>query len=467
MPGKKTNVILFGIDSLRADHMSCYGYHRQTTPHIDRFAEGSTLFENNYSAHIPTTSAYASMLSGLDCFSTTVVALRHRGGLPRKMRTLPEILRKNGYNTSCVGFSGNPSSRGFDKYLDYPGWGSFAQGRSPKAENLNEIAIPELERLSRSKKPFLLFLRHMDPHAPYLPPAPFERMFYSGDEFDPKNKSMEPVFAFKPFRDFFADWMPPGVTDRHYVDAQYDGAIAYMDACIQRIVTRISELGLEDDTLIVINGDHGETLYEHECWYDHHGIYENTLYVPLIIRLPGKIPAGQRVKGTTLHQDLVPTILQLLNIKTDIKFDGQSLLPLIDGKKASNYSGFYITECTWMRKHGWRTPEWKLMVALEPDFHFKPEIELYNLIEDPLELKNLAKREKGVVAHLSERMNAWIAKREKETGAANPMFSNLNWHGSKTHEGPFTSSQQAYDTMHIGSVGAANKLQAGNKRKNK
>ena len=467
MPGKKTNVILFGIDSLRADHMSCYGYHHQTTPHIDRFAEGSTLFENNYSAHIPTTSAYASMLSGLDCFSTTVVALRHQGGLPRKMRTLPEILRKNGYNTSCVGFSGNPSSRGFDKYLDYPSWGSFAQGRSPKAENLNEIAIPELERLSRSKKPFLLFLRHMDPHAPYLPPAPFERMFYSGDEFDPKNKSMEPVFAFKPFRDFFADWMPPGVTDRHYVDAQYDGAIAYMDACIQRIITRVSELDLEDDTLIVINGDHGETLYEHECWYDHHGMYENTLYVPLIIRLPGKLPAGQRVKGTTLHQDLVPTILQLLNIKTDIKFDGQSLLPLIDGKKASNYSGFYITECTWMRKHGWRTPEWKLMVALEPDFHFKPEIELYNLIEDPLELKNLAKREKGVVAHLSERMNAWIAKREKETGAANPMFSNLNWHGSKTHEGPFTSSQQAYDTMHIGSVGAANKLQAGNKRKKK
>ena len=243
------------------------------------------------------------------------------------------------------------------------------------------IAASELERLSRSKKPFLLFLRHMDPHAPYLPPAPFERMFYSGDEFDPKNKSMEPVFAFKPFCDFFSDWMPPGVTDRHYVDAQYDGAIAYMDSCIQRIITRVSELGLEDDTLIVINGDHGETLYEHECWYDHHGIYENTLYVPLIIRLPGKIPAGQRVKGTTLHQDLVPTILQLLNVKTDIKFDGQSLLPLVHGKKASNYSGFYITECTWMRKHGWRTPEWKLMVALEPDFHFKPEIELYNLVD--------------------------------------------------------------------------------------
>ena len=117
MPTKKTNVILFGIDSLRADHMSCYGYDRQTTPHIDRFAQDAVLFENNFSAHIPTTSAYASMLTGLDCFSTSVVALRHKGGLPKKIRTLPEILRKDGYNTSCVGFSGNPSSRGFDKYL--------------------------------------------------------------------------------------------------------------------------------------------------------------------------------------------------------------------------------------------------------------------------------------------------------------------------------------------------------------
>ena len=151
MPAKKTNLIVLGIDSLRADHMSCYGYHRNTTPHIDAFAKRGTLFEKNYSAHIPTTSAYASMLTGLDSFSTSVVALRHEGGLPRNIKTLPEVLKKNGYNTSCVGFTGNPSSRGFDKYLDYPAWGSWAKGRSPKAEELNSVAIPELDRLSKSK----------------------------------------------------------------------------------------------------------------------------------------------------------------------------------------------------------------------------------------------------------------------------------------------------------------------------
>ncbi|SVD00587.1 uncharacterized protein METZ01_LOCUS353441, partial [marine metagenome] len=189
---KLPNILLLGVDSLLADHMSCYGYSRHTTPHIDRFAESGTLFERTYSAHIPTTSAYASMLTGKDCFGTQVVALRHKGGLRTDIKTLPEILKRQGYNTTCVGFSGNPSSRGSDTYLDYPAWGSWNDGRSPKAQNLNEVGIPELDRLAKMKDPFFLFLRHMDPHAPYLPPEPYERMFYHGNECDPKNNSMKP-----------------------------------------------------------------------------------------------------------------------------------------------------------------------------------------------------------------------------------------------------------------------------------
>ncbi|HEU4752697.1 MAG TPA: sulfatase-like hydrolase/transferase, partial [Armatimonadota bacterium] len=120
---KRDNVLLLGVDSLWADHMSCYGYHRLTTPHIDRFARESVLFERNYSPHIPTTSAYATMLTGMDCFSHQVVALRHQGGLTDRVKTLAELLGEAGYNTTCVGFSGNPSSRGFQSYLTYEGWG--------------------------------------------------------------------------------------------------------------------------------------------------------------------------------------------------------------------------------------------------------------------------------------------------------------------------------------------------------
>ena len=459
MPRKKDNLILLGVDSLWADHMSCYGYGRLTTPYIDRLASEGVLFERNYSPHIPTTSAYATMLTGMDCFSHQVVALRHQGGLTDRVRTLAEVLSEAGYSTTCVGFSGNPSSRGFDNYLTFSGWGSWAERPSRKAENLNEVALPELERLAKQDEPFFLFLRHMDPHSPYLPPEPFEHLFYDADPCDPAKTSIRPVLEFKPFRDYFATWMPPGITDADYVIAQYDGAIAYMDACIQRIFTRLESLGLADNTLVVLNGDHGETLMDHECYFDHHGMYECTLHVPLIMRHP-KLPAGKRVGGYTLHQDLVPSILELLDVETGIRFDGQSILPLVRGERASNRSEFYITECTWMRKHGWRTPEWKLHVALEPDFHFKPRVELYNLVQDPDEENNLADDEPDVAAALTSRMNNWIARREQETGTDNPMFTNLNWHGSKEHEGPFESSQQAYDTLHIGDPGAAARLQA-------
>ncbi len=467
MKKRKPNILLIGIDSLRADHMSGYGYHRLTTPHIDAFAREGTLFENTISAHVPTTSAYGSMLTGRDVFGTQVVALRHQGGLRTDIKTLAEILRDEGYSSTCVGFTGNPSSRGFDTYIDFPGWGSWNEGRSPKAQNLNDVTLPELDRLVADDKPFFLFLRHMDPHAPYLPPAPFERMFYHGNELDPTNKSMEPVMAFKPFRDFFASWMPPGITDKDYVIAQYDGAIAYMDACIKSIFTALEQQGVLDETIIVINGDHGETLYEHECWFDHHGTYDNVLHVPLIIRYPEKVPANTRIEGYNQHKDLVPTILELANIKAKgQRFDGQSLMKLIRGEATSFESEIYITECTWMRKHGWRTPEWKLIVALEPDFHFKPEIELYNLSNDPQENTNLAESHPEVVAFLRERMEAHIAKREKETGKPNPIYHQGDWHGQKGF-GSFTSSKQAYDTLHIGDPKQAAKLQAADKKESK
>ena len=458
MSRKRPNLILFGVDSLWADHMSCYGYGRLTTPHIDRLASRGVLFEQYFCPHIPTTSAYASMLTGMDCFSTQVVALRHHGELTPDVRTLPEILRDAGYETVCLGFSGNPGSRGFDVYLDYKGWGAWPERPLTKAENLNEVTIPELERLASDPKPFFLFLRHMEPHSPYLPPSPFDRMFYSRDECDRSNASMEPVMAFKPFRDYFATWMPPGITDAEYVIAQYDAAIAYMDACIQRLLTRVEELGLAGETLIVLNGDHGETLMDHDCYFDHHGLYECTLHVPLIMKWPGHLPDGVRVRGTALHQDLVPTLLGLMGLRGRNRFDGKNMLPLIRGRRISNYSEFYITECTWMRKHGWRTPEWKLIEALEPDFHFKPRTELYNLIEDPGELVNLAETESDTVAYLKRRMEAWVQKRERETRKPNPMYTNLNWHGKD--RGPFTTSQEAYDTLHIGSPGSAEKLQA-------
>jgi arylsulfatase A-like enzyme len=130
---------------------------------------------------------------------------------------------------------------------------------------------------------------------------------------------------------------------------------------------------------------------------------------------------------------------------------------VIEGSAAQECE-MYITEATWMRKHGWRTPEWKLIVALEPDFHFKPPIELYNLVKDPEEYDNVAESEPEVVKFLTDRMNAHIAKREAETGRQNPVITNATqWNGFGK---AFESSEEAYNTMHIGDVGRAQRLQA-------
>jgi len=442
MPRKLPNIVMFGIDSIRADRMSCYGHHRQTTPHIDRLASQGVLFEKYYSPNIPTPPGYVPMLTGRDVFSTQVVSLHHKDPLDPKIPTLPELLRDHGYLSSCVGFGRSMLYRGFDEYADYRAWMAWEDRPGDKAGKLNDVALPELNRLAASGKPFLLFMRHMDPHSPYLPPPPFDRIFYTGNETDPANKSMEPVFAFAPFAEFFKSWMPPGITDIEFVKASYDGALAYMDACIQQVINRVGELGLADETIVVVTGDHGETLDEHDCYFDHHGLYEPTLYVPLIIRFPGRLPEGEIVPGYSQHIDLVPTLMDLMGFKPKTKFDGTSLLPLVSGDKPTNYTGYYITEATWMRKHGWRTTEWKFFEALEPDFHDKPPVELYNLVADPLELNNLAEDEPGLVDELRRRMNAHIAKREKESGKHNPIHD-----------------YQIGIDRRIGSIGTAKKLQ--------
>ena len=456
--GKKKNIIFFGIDSLRSDHLGCYGYNRNTSPHIDKLASEGVCFKNYFSPNIPTTPGYASMLTGCDVINTQVVALRHKGQLRKEVKTLPEILKENGYHTSCVGFTGNPSSRGFDEYLDYPAWGSWEEGRLHKAEKLNDVTIPRLKQLMNQEQPFFLFLRHMDPHAPYLPPSPYERMFYDGNECKPGNKSMEPVFSFKPHRDFHKSWMPPGITDKDYVIAQYDGEIAYMDACIQNIIQSLISNGVYDDTLIVLNSDHGETLYEHDCYFDHHGLYECNLKVPLIMRLPTKLPKGKEIKSFTSHADIVPTVLDLLDIESDIQHDGKSLMVHLQSHDDELEKEFYLTECTWMRKHGWRTPEWKLIIALEPDFHFKPEVELYNHKDDPNELNNLVELRPDMVTKLTAKMEDWLALRKKETGMDSPIFDQGDWHGFEG-VGSFESSERAYESLYLGDAGMAKRLQ--------
>ncbi|MBR4941141.1 MAG: sulfatase-like hydrolase/transferase, partial [Clostridia bacterium] len=166
---KKPNVLFLGIDSCRAMNMSLCGYDRLTTPHIDRMAEDGINFVNCFSPSIPTPPGYSALLTGRDCFGTGIVTLRNVPEMESGI-SLQEVLGANGYNTSCIGFESVPWTRGFHNYKSYSSWGSDTDdGRSHKAESMNAVALPELRRLAAEDKPFFLFLRHMDPHSPYLP----------------------------------------------------------------------------------------------------------------------------------------------------------------------------------------------------------------------------------------------------------------------------------------------------------
>ncbi|MCL2816477.1 MAG: hypothetical protein FWD23_17920, partial [Oscillospiraceae bacterium] len=191
----------------------------------------------------------------------------------------------------------------------------------------------------------------------------------------------------------------------------------------------------------------------------HHSLYDPTLVVPFAFKLKGcQLIGNKRFEDYCQLRDIVPTVLDILKIDTGIEFDGRNLVELVKGNAIRQEPEMYITEATWMRKHGWRTPEWKLIRALEPDFHFKPEVELYNLIDDPEENNNIADKEPEVVKFLTERMNAHIAKRESEVGRTNPVVTNADkWNGFGKS---FETSDEAYNSLHIGDPAEAQKLQA-------
>lgn len=414
------NVLWIVIDCLRRDHLGCYGYHRNTSPNIDRIAREAVRFDQLISPHIPTQPAHTTLFSGRDAFAHQIVAQGGRRELDPSIRLLPDLLREQGYFTAAVDNIGRWIEPAFERYDMYPRWSHDGSLPWRNGEEVSARALALLEQARHDPRPFFMFLHYWDPHTPYLPPAPFDRMFYEGDERDPANHSMDAVWQSEWFKNYFSEWMP-GVTDIEFVKAQYDAGIAYSDACLAHVFNRLSELGHWDDTLVVIQADHGEELDDHGCWFDHHGLYDTNVRVPLLLRLPGAKHAGRVIEPMTAMMDLAPTVLSLLGQpELSAGMDGRSLGALIEGSSETTGAreSVYLTECTWMRKRGWRTPEWKLISALEPDIYGKPALELYDLGSDPAEQTNLAAERPEIVATLSSERDEYVARRLEECGGA-------------------------------------------------
>lgn len=368
------NVLLITMDTTRADRIGCYGYENAKTPQIDALAAGGVRFARAYSPVPLTLPSHSSILTGKYPYAHHV---RNNGSyhLPPDQVTLAEILKGKGLATSAFVASFTLDSRfgldqGFDVYNDtFDSRQALKNFRSERPAD--QVASAFLNWFqNNADKRFFSWVHFYDPHLPYSPPPPF---------------------------------------DRDFQGHPYDGEIAFMDREIGRIVRALEERDLLKTTLIILAGDHGEALGEKK--EIDHGlfIYEPTIRVPLILCGPSPWPRAAVINSRVRLVDILPTVLDLLDIKSPKNISGQSLLPYIRGKKAEDLPSYAETFCPrenygWSELYGLLDGPWKYIRAPKP--------ELYNLAADPAEEKNLIQEESRFAAELSRKLAGMVAAGE-------------------------------------------------------
>jgi arylsulfatase A-like enzyme len=384
------NVIIIGVDSLRPDHLGCYGYGRGTSPAIDGLARSGTLAEQAISQAAWTTASFGTIL-------TSLYPSQHGAdGLSRRMRTsfptLASLLKAEGYSTGAVVNAPllSPSfglDRGFDSYDAGP-----ERGRTADETTADALRWLDTVRASR----FLLFVHYFEPHVPYAPPAPFDTLFDAGyhgalaDSVDLGIASADGENLFEHLERLSpADWA--------HIQALYDGEVATVDRAIGALLEGLRARRLDGRTLIVLLADHGEEFCEHGGFEHGHSLHGEVVRVPLIFALPGRIGAGRRLARQVRLLDVTPTVLDLAGVPIPEQLEGASLAPLItgDGEPRSLGEDLLPPEAAYSeslirgsQRMSLTVEGWKVIYGLATD-----RSELYNLAKDPGEVRDIADRE--------------------------------------------------------------------------
>lgn len=456
---RPVNVVLITIDTLRSANLSAYGYSRPTSPRLDELARQGVLFENCYSAANVTTPSHTSILTGT--WVTTHGVDRNSGRLAADGDpTLAERFRGAGYATAAVVSIGHlnraPSGlgRGFDAYFD--------AGGERRAGEAVRLASEWIE--TNAERPFFVWLHVYDPHMAYDPPPPYDALYVRQrsrridallgrtsardvlqDERLGENERqrLQRIFALSPVRKFAFDLIGFTSAELEYLPALYDGEIAYTDACLGRLFDDLDRQNLSNDTLVAVTADHGEAFGEHGYYFCHRTVYEETLRVPLILRMPRRIPAGRRVSAPASGIDIAPTLLHYAGVPLGKKMDGRSLAPFVDGSsEAANepiladhdHRGAYvIREGSWKliasRKGRTAKPDVVELAALAASPGDAARIgtlvithaqayELFNLADDPGERRNLAAEHPETVRHLLALRDERIGKSRRARARA-------------------------------------------------
>lgn len=405
------NIVLYLIDTLRADHTPMYGYERNTMPRLGAMAERSVVFDRAYSTAARTRPATASVLTGL-------YPSRHHARLGRGIafdeETLAEKLRDAGWSTWAYVANGNVFAPGF---AFEQGFDVFQTVRGTRRDNhayteeINERMLPML-RTHAADEPFFLYVHAIDPHSPYDPPPAF-----AGTYRDP---AYEGVVTAQNTRSRLLRKLDLGEQDIAHVRDLYDEDILYQDAMFGELLDTLEEAGVLDRTLIVVVSDHGDEFQEHGGWEHGNRLFEEQIRVPFLVQVPGA-DDGRRIEAPVSLADVTPTVLGLYGLAAPAASQGRDRSGLVQGSTLDTpREAIYAEEITNMPGGDVRTlidGPWKLIrrsTTLRDDD--QTEYQLFELGADPGEQSEIGAAQRERVT----RMRAELLRRGEELSTAPP-----------------------------------------------
>ncbi len=436
-----SNILLITVDTVRADHLSSYGYPRRTTPNLDRLAATGVRFDQTAVQWPKTTPSFASMFTATYSKDNDIV---RKVGIPVSCRfeMLAKVLARRGYLTRAVVSNGALASefnfdQGFDRYVETWKLTSRTGANPNQAEAVTRLAVGQLDDLaqaSRARRPWLLWVHYIDPHFPYAPPGRWRDRFQGDGFFD---RSQKVPISDRPKQQMGGigrEEVLDGHDDLAFYVARYDAAIAYADAQIGVLLAEMQRRGLLARTLTAFTSDHGESLGEHAYYFDHGRFgFQTCLRVPLILHYPGVLAPRVDRRPVELL-DLAPTLLEAagVDLPGGVWKQGRSLTPRLRGvAPAPAGEGLAFSEAGWETNNKWqkavRDGRFKLLVA--QTYHEQRwiagegvEFALYDLAADPLETQNVADRYPADLERLKRALWAWDRqpKLEVETDEPSP-----------------------------------------------
>lgn len=389
----RPNVLLITMDSLRPDHLGCYDYARANTPNIDALAQDGVIFMEAIAQATFTHISVPSMITGK--YPTFTRVKSPAAHLDSSHITLAEVLQEQGYFTYGIVANWNESfNQGFEQI----------HSDSQHTLRKTELCLEALDQLD--DHPFFIWLYYWDPHAPYAPPAEFMRVYeahytwedgksYSRPSRVEKNENLRDPSGFYGGTPRVLVRINEGKivltqAEREHLINLYDAEITFVDSNIKEVLDKIKELGLWENTMVVLNADHGEAFGEHGRYYHGRTIYEEQVRVPLIIKPPQSLATGKAIHGPVRNLDIMPTILDYCDIQTPAEIQGQSLRPFIINGHSPNLPtcletfGYPKGKSSIFQLIGYRQGEYKLIFDLVAD-----RTELYHLYQDPGETNDL------------------------------------------------------------------------------